>query len=551
MSHRDAIEPPHPGAGVAPRSRPRTRASYLSESASLSSWLFATDHKRIALLYLGTVSSVFLFGALAAGLLRLELLTPVGDMISADTFNRTFSLHGIAMVWFFLVPAIPAALGTFVLPLSIGARNLAFPRVVRASWFLFVAGVLCLVLAGLRGGVDTGWTFAMPLASSYSQGAVASAAVGVVLGAVASVLLAVTFVVTIHRERAPEMTWSRLPLFVWSLYAASWIVLLSTPFLITALAALLLERAFGFGLFDPALGGDPNLFRQLFWFASRPALYVMALPALGVASEVITAAAGRAVRGARLVAACFGAIAVLGFFTWGLHLSTGGQSPVLSGLSALMGVFIAVPFALVLFHGIATLRGARLTHDASTAWVLGFFGLLVVGGAAGLAMVLLGVEVHLHGTLFVTGHVHLLALGVVMAFLGGLHLWWPKIAGRTVRPHWSRAAALLTFGGALATFGPQIWLGWLGLPRHQWTYPGEFQVLHVLSTAGASLLAVGLLLPLGLFLESLRRSEQVGDDPWDLATGEPDRPVRIAGMEWETTSPPPPENFRSPGTSVR
>lgn len=493
-------------------------------------------HRRTALFFLAAVSVVFLAGAIAAGLMRLELLTPSGDMVSADAFNRAFSLHGVAMVWFFLLPAIPAVLGTFVLPLMLGARELAFPRLVRLSWWLFAAGLACLGFAALRGGVDTGWTFTLPFAATSARGAVVATAGGIVLASIAMVLLALTFLVTIHRERSPEMTWGRLPLFAWSLYAASWIVLLSAPFLITALVALALERTVGIGLFDPALGGDPLLFRQLFWFASRPALYAMALPALGVASEVVAAAAGRPVRGHRMVAACFGAIAVLGFFTWGVHLATGGQSPMVTALSGLMGMVLAVPFGLVLLHWLTTLRGGRRRDEsagltAPMAWILGFFVLLVVGGLTGVGMVMLGVDVNLHGTLFVIGHFHLLAIAMVMAFLGGLQHWWPKIADRVVAAPWSRGAALLTVIGAVLTFGPQLWLGILGLPRRQWSYPSELQVYQVLSTAGATLLAVGLLIPVALFVASLLRGRPAPADPWHLQGR--------GGLEWTPPSPTP------------
>lgn len=490
---------------------PAAAGAHGSDEAASSAWLTTTDHKRIALLFLGTISAVFLAGALAAALLRLELLTPAGDLLSADGFNRTFSFHGIAMIWFFLIPVVPAVLGTFLLPGMVGARNLAFPRLARTAWYLFTGGVLCLVWAALGGGIDTGWTFTLPLASEFSQGAVVVAAGGICLGALASVLLALTFLVTIHRERSAEVGWRELPLFVWSLYATSWTVVLSTPFLVTALVALILERTLGLGLFDPLLGGDPLLFRQIFWFASRPALYVMVLPALGIVSEAVAAASGRPIRGRRVVAACFGAIAVLGFFTWGVHLSTGGQSPLISGISSLMATVIAVPFALVLVHWLSTLRASRPRLDPSMAWALGFFALLIGGGLAGVGLVLLGVDVLLHGTLFVTGHVHLLALGVLMAFLAGLHLWWPEIAGRSVRSGVSSSAALLTFIGAVLTFGPQIWLGTQGLPRRQWSYPEEFQVLQVLSTAGATLLAIGLMIPLVLFISSLSRERSTAE----------------------------------------
>jgi len=492
----------HHAETVAPPGASPTRAA---SSPSLRAWLLTTEPRRIALLYLATVTGVFLAGALAAGLLRLELLTPPGDLVSADAFNRTFSLHGIAMVWFFLVPAIPAVLGTFALPRMLGAEAFAFPRLVRTSWLLFVAGIACLGFAAVRGGVDTGWSFAMPFAAEFARGAVVATVAGIVLATLASLLLALTFLVTIHRERAPQVTWAKLPLFAWSLYASSWILLLSAPLLITALVALVLERTLGLGLFDPALGGDPMLFRRLFWLAARPALYAMVLPALGVASEVVAVAAGRPVRGRRVVAACFGAIAVLGFFTWGVHLSTGGESPLLAAVSSLMGMILTVPFGLVLLHWLRTLRGRTFTLTAPMAWTLGFFVLLVAGGLSGVGMVMLGVDVHLHGTLFVIGHFHLLTLGVLMAFLAGLHLWWPELTGRQAPGSSSRAAALLAVTGVVLTFAPQIWLGVLGLPRRQWSYPSELQVYQVLSTAGATLLAVGLLIPAILFAASLRR----------------------------------------------
>jgi len=510
--------------------------TYLAGPATLASWLLTTDHKRIAILYLATVTLFFLVGGTAATLIRIELFTPAGDLVSADAYNRLFTLHGVIMVWFFLVPLIPTTLGNFLLPLMIGARDVAFPRLNLLSWYLNVLGGVLALTAILLGGVDTGWTFYTPLSTLYSNGWVSVAAAGVFVAGFSSIATGLNFIVTIHTLRAPGMTWFRLRLFVWSLYATSLIMLLATPVLAMTLLLIVAERLLGFPVFDPARGGDPVLFQHLFWFYSHPAVYIMILPGMGVVSELVTCFARRRIFGYDFMVYALVAIAVIGFFVWGHHMFVAGQSAYASLVFSLLSFVVAVPSAIKVFNWTATLYGGQIVFPAPMLYALGFVGLFTLGGVTGLFLASLPVDIHVHDTYFVVAHFHYIMVGgMVTAFFGGLHFWWPKITGRLYHERWGQVTAGLMFLGFNFTFFPQFILGYLGMPRRYHQYLPEFQVWHVLSSAGAVILAAAYVLPLGYLGWSLLWGKRAGADPWGAL-----------GLEWQTPSPPPEINFASP-----
>jgi len=509
--------------------------NYLTAAQGVKSWLLTTDHKRIGILYLWTILVFFLIAAVAAALMRIELLTPAGDLVTSETYNKLFTVHGVLMVWFFLIPSIPAVLGNFVIPMMIGARDVAFPRLNLFSWYLFVAAGALALWSLIHGGVDTGWTFYTPYSTTYANSHVISMAAGIFVAGFSSIITGLNFIVTVHKMRAPGLRWFRLPLFIWALYATSLILVLATPVLAITLALMSVERLWGVGIFDPKLGGDPILFQHLFWFYSHPAVYIMILPGMGVISELITCFSRKRVFGYAWVGCSSMAIAVLGFVVWGHHMFVSSQSIYAGMIFSLLSFLVAVPSGVKVFNWTATLYKGSITFQTPMLYALGFIGLFTIGGLTGLCVATLAVDVHVHDTYFVIAHFHYIMVGgMVMAFMGGLHYWWPKITGRLYPEFWGKLAAMITFIGFNLTFFPQFLLGYLGMPRRYHAYPPEFQMLNVLSTAGASILGVGYVLPLIYFLWSLKRGRLAGPNPW-----------RATGLEWQTSSPPPAHNFEA------
>ncbi len=511
------------------------KKSYLNEKQGVLSWLLTTDHKRIGILYTISITAFFFLGGFFALLMRLNLLTGTAQLVSPETYNKLFTMHGIIMVWFFLIPSIPNTLGNFLIPMMIGAKDLAFPKLNLLSWYIFMLAGAVTVYALFRGGVDTGWTFYTPFSTSYSTTYVTATAVGIFISGFSSILTGLNFIVTIHQMRAPGLTWFRLPIFVWSMYATSVIFVLATPVLATTLLMVGVERIFQVGIFDPALGGDPVLFQHLFWFYSHPAVYIMVLPGMAVISEIIPTFSRKPLFGYKAVAFSSIGIAVLSFVVWGHHMFIAGQSVYSAMTFSVLSYFVAVPSAIKVFNWTATTYKGSISWDTPMLYAIGFVGLFTIGGMTGLFLAALGLDVHVTDTYFVIAHFHYIMVGgSVMAYLGGIHYWWPKISGKQYPEGLARLSALIIFIGFNLTFFPQFILGYLGMPRRYAAYPEEFQMLHVLSTAGASILGVGYVMPLFYFLWSWMYGKPAGPNPW-----------RTTGLEWKTPSPPPSHNFET------
>lgn len=507
--------------------------NYLTNGFSIKSWLLTKDHKRIAIMYLLSISAFFLLGGIYASLIRLELLTPASDLLESGTYNKVFTQHGVIMIFLFLIPSIPAVLGNFLIPIMIGAKDLAFPRINLLSLYIYwIAGGL-IVFALLQGGVDTGWTFYTPYSTTFSNSYVMLVGLGIFINGFSSILTGLNFIVTIHTMRAPGMTWFRLPLFVWAHYATSLVMILGTPVIAITVLLLALERGVGIGIFDPAIGGDPILFQHLFWFYSHPAVYIMILPGMGVISELISAFSRKKIFGYEFIAFSSIAIAVFGFLVWGHHMFVSGQSIYAGLVFSFLTMVVAVPSAIKVFNWSATLYQGSISYDTPMLYGLFFIGLFLIGGLTGLFLGSIGLTVHLTDTYFIVAHFHYVMVGgQVLAYLGGIHYWWSKMTGKSYPEFWGRLSAMIVFIGFNLTFFPQFILGYQGMPRRYAAYPEELQVLNVFSTAGASVLGIGLLMPAVYLTYSFFFGPKAEANPW-----------RLSGLEWRVPSPPPTFNF--------
>src|SRR6201986_841167 len=511
----------------------RPKKNYLNQTEDLKSWLMTYDHKRIGILYLMGVTLFFFLGGLFATLIRLELATPAGDLVESNTYNKFFTMHGIVMVFLFLIPSIPAVMGNFLIPLMIGSKDVAFPRLNLLSWYIYMIVGLFIVTGLLMGGVDTGWTFYTPFSTSYSNGYVIASGLWRFFAGFSSILTGLNFIVTIHRMRAPGLTWFRLPLFVWAHYATSVIQVLGTPVVAVTLFLLLLDRGLHIGFFDPAYGGDPVLFQHMFWFYSHPAVYIMILPSMGVATGIITTFTSKKPFGYTFIAFSSVAIAVFGFVVWGHHLFVSSQSVYAGMVFSVLSYIVAIPSAIKVFNWTATMYKGAVRLTTPMLYALGFIGLFTIGGLTGLFLASLGMDVHLTDTYFVVAHFHYVMVGgAIMGYMGGIHYWWPKIFGKMYHDGWSKISAIFIFIGFNLTFFPQFLLGYMGMPRRYHVYPPEFQVLNVVSSAGASILGIGYLIPFFYLLWSLKYGPDAPPNPWGAST-----------LEWQTASPPPTESF--------
>jgi cytochrome c oxidase, subunit I len=506
--------------------------NYLNETKGIASWLFTVDHKRIGIMYLWAVLASFFIGGVFALLVRLELLTPKETIMSAEAYNRVFTLHGAVMVFLFIIPSIPAALGNFVLPLMLGAKDVAFPRLNLASFWIYAIGAIFAVTAMVTGGVDTGWTFYTPY-STTTSGAVSTMTFAAFILGFSSIFTGINFIATIHKLRAPGMSWYKMPLFCWSMYATSIIQVLATPVLGITLLLLIMERAFQIGIFDAKLGGDPVLFQHFFWFYSHPAVYIMILPGMAIISEIIPVFSRKTIFGYKAIAFSSVAIALVGFFVWGHHMFVSGQSVLAGAIFSFLTFLVAIPSAIKVFNWLTTMYKGQISLKTPMLYALSFLLLFAIGGLTGVFLGALSVNVHLHDTYFVVAHFHYVMMGgTVIAFLGGLHYWWPKMFGRMFNERVGAIACALVFIGFNVTFLTQFVLGSQGMPRRYYNYLDQFQPLHAFSTFGSWILGLGLLIAAVNLFSTFRKKPDAPRNPWGAAT-----------LEWQTDTPPITHNF--------
>ncbi len=506
--------------------------SFLNAKKGIMSWLFTLDHKRIGILYLVSVMFFFFVGGVLAMLLRLELLSPGQDIMDAETYNQFFTLHGAIMIFLFIIPSIPAILGNFVLPLMLGAKDVAFPRLNLASWWVYILGSAFALYSIVSGAVDTGWTFYTPY-STDSSTAVISMTFGVFILGFSSIFTGLNFIVTIHKLRAPGMTWFKMPLFVWGLYATAIIQVLATPVLGITVLLLIAEKALGIGIFDPAMGGDPVLYQHFFWFYSHPAVYIMILPGMGIISELIAVFSHKKIFGYKAIAFSSLGIAFVSFLVWGHHMFVSGQAEIAAMIFSFLTFMVGIPSGIKVFNWLATMYRGSISLDTPMLYALSFLVLFTIGGLTGIFLGALSVDVHLHDTYFIVAHFHYVMMGgTVMAFLGGIHYWWPKIWGRMYSEFWGKIAALLIFVGFNMTFFTQFILGSQGMPRRYYNYLDQYQPLHAFSSVGSWVLGAGFLVMGVYLLHAIWRGIPAGNNPWGALT-----------LEWTVTSPPPEHNF--------
>jgi cytochrome c oxidase subunit 1 len=506
--------------------------NYLNAERGLLSWLFTLDHKRIGVMYLVGVLGSFFVAGIVALLIRIHLWTPHGLLYGNETYNKFFTLHGAMMIFLFIIPSVPAILGNFLVPLMIGAKDVAFPKLNLASWWLYVIGAGWAIFSIVHGSADSGWTFYTPYSSTTAT-SVSSLVLGVFILGFSSIFTGINMIVTIHKLRAPGMTWKRMPLFLWSIYATAIIQVLATPVLGITLLLLVIERVLRVGIFDPGMGGDPILFQHFFWFYSHPAVYIMILPGMGIISELIAVHSKKRIFGYSAVAFSSVAIAVISFFVWGHHMFVSGQSQLATMMFSFLTFAVAVPSAIKVFNWTATLYRGSISLVTPMLYALSFMFTFTIGGLTGLFLGSLATDVHLHDTYFVVAHFHYVMMGgTVMAFLGGLHHWWPKMFGRMYHETAARIAAGLVFLGFNLTFFSQFILGTRGMPRRYAQYLPQFEALQRVSTVGSIVLGLGFFLMAGYLAHSLARGRIAVANPWGGKS-----------LEWTIPSPPPPENF--------
>jgi cytochrome c oxidase subunit 1 len=511
--------------------------NYLTCASGIKSWLCTLDHKRIGVMYLISVTGALFLGGVFAILVRTELIAPGPTIMDADMYNQAFTLHGAIMVFLFVIPAIPGAFGNFVLPIMLGAKDVAFPRLNLTSYYLWVGGAVFFLVALVAGGIDTGWTFYTPYSTDDIKGSVAGGVIPALTGAFilgfSSILTGMNFIATVHMLRPPGMTWFRMPLLLWGLYATAVIQILATPVLAITLLLLIAERAFGIGVFDPVLGGDPVLYQHFFWFYSHPAVYIMILPAMGVVSELISTNTHKPIFGYKLIAISSIAIALGGFLVWGHHLFTTGQSATASLIFSVISMFIAVPSAIKIFNWLATMYKGSIRLNTGMLFALSFMWVFTIGGLTGLFHAILPTSIHLHDTYFVVAHFHYVMVGgSLFAFLGAIVHWWPKITGKMYLENWGRVAWCLIFIGFNTTFFVQFIMGAKGMPRRYHDYPPEYTIYHQISTIGSYIMAAGLIWLAVCLIQSLLRGRRAPGNPWGGST-----------LEWQCSSPPPHYNF--------
>ncbi|HEX2396479.1 MAG TPA: cbb3-type cytochrome c oxidase subunit I [Bacteroidales bacterium] len=507
---------------------------YKGKYKGIFSWIFSTDHKRIGLLYLFSILSFFVIGATIGLLMKFELIAPGKTVMTAQTYNAFFTLHGIIMIFAVVIPGLPAVFGNFMLPLMIGAKDVAFPRLNLLSWYFYVTGVTLVLISQFlgQGPPDTGWTFYAPY-SFRTPGNMLPAVFGAFVLGFSSILTGLNFLVTIHRLRAPGMTWLKMPLFPWTLYATGWVQLLATPIIGITLLMIVAERIFHIGFFDPTLGGDPILFQHLFWTYSHPAVYIMILPAMGAISEIIPTFSHKTVFGYKFIVGSSLAIAFVGYFVWGHHMFTSGMSSVSLYVFSLLTFLVAIPSAIKVFNWISTMHKGSIDHQTPLYWAVAFIFVFMIGGFSGLVLGSLAADIHLHNTHFVLAHFHFIVFGGTgYAFFGAMHYWYPKITGKMYDSRWANIGLVLFLAGFITLYGMMFYLGFKGMPRRYYDYDEMFHFSNVISTMGSWVMYSGLAIIIINLFASLRSGIKAPSDPWGGKT-----------LEWTIPSPPPPENF--------
>jgi cytochrome c oxidase subunit 1 len=524
-------------SGAVTGDRPRPEKNYLNETTGIWSWMTTIDHKRIGIMYLCGISFAFLLGGIFALLVRLSLLNPQHTLfgrhwVTAEMYNRFFTLHGVVMVFLFIIPSVPGSLANFVLPLMLGAKDVAFPRLNLASFYLWVIGAVMGVVSMIVGAVDTGWTFYTPYSTTTEGTVTLMTGAAFILG-FSSIFTGLNFIATVHKLRAPGMGWFDMPLFVWGIYSTAVIQVLATPVLGITLVLLMIERSFKIGIFDPAIGGDPVLFQHFFWFYSHPAVYIMILPGMAIISELIPTFSRKTIFGYRAIAYASVSLALLSFLVWGHHMFVAGESDLANIIFSALTFLVAIPSGVKVFNWLSTMYKGNITFETPMLYALAFLFLFTIGGLTGIFFATLSTDIHLTDTYFVVAHFHYVMMGgTVIAFFGGLHYWWPKMTGRMYTEKWGQLGCILVFIGFNVTFFTQFIMGSLGMPRRYYNYLDQFQPYHATSTYGSWVLALGFAITAVNLLASLRKPADAPDNPWGGTT-----------MEWQTSSPPITHNF--------